>query len=178
MENLKWYPFVYEGSETNVEITEFGNIRRIEKSWHGKGKGSKRIFYGEVNTNNKKLQTSGYCSIGIAIKTIGSKYLLVHQIMAIHFLNYKLGNRQLVIDHIDSNKTNNSIKNLRIVTARENSSKEVSIRSGLPTGVRFHNKWFESNIRINGKAKYIGKFYTKEEASDAYQKELSILKIT
>jgi hypothetical protein len=32
MENLKWYPFVYEGNETNVEITEFGNIRRIEKS--------------------------------------------------------------------------------------------------------------------------------------------------
>lgn len=175
MENLKWYPFVYEGNETNVEITEFGNIRRIEKPWHGKGKGSKSIFYGEVNTENKKLQSSGYCSIGIAIKGFGSKYLLVHQIMAIHFLNYKVGERKLVIDHIDSNKTNNSIENLRIVTMRENSSKEVTIRSGLPTGVHRYDKWFHANIKINGKTKYLGKFNTKEKASDAYQKALKDL---
>lgn len=177
MENLKWYPFVYEGNETNVEITEFGNIRRVEKSWHGKGKGCKSIFYGEVNTENKKLLPSGYFSIRIAIKGFGSKYFLVHQIMAIHFLNYKICTRKLVIDHIDSNKTNNSIKNLRVVTNRENSSKEKTIKSLLPVGVCYDKrvKRFRAQITINGKVIYLGKFYRKEEASDAYQKALKNL---
>ena len=175
MENLKWYPFVYEGNETNVEITEFGNIRRIEKSWHGKGKGSKSIFYGDVNTENKKLQTSGYFSIGIAIKNVGSKYLLVHQIKAIHFLNYKLGNRKLVIDHIDSNKVNNCLNNLRVVSMRENSSKEVTIKSGLPTGVRKKGNSYESNIKINGKTVYLGSFKNIDLASKSYQNALNKL---
>ena len=84
------------------------------------------------------------------------------------------------MDHIDSDKLNNNVNNLRLVTNRENVSKERTFKSGLPTGVYFHkrNKKYESQIRINGKKKYLGSFNTIEEASNAYQNKLKEISIT
>lgn len=77
------------------------------------------------------------------------------------------------VDHIDNNPLNNNVTNLRVITKRENSSKD---RKGISkyTGVTFNkksNKW-RSQIWINGKNKTLGSFDDELEAHRAYQKEL------
>lgn len=83
----------------------------------------------------------------------------------------------MVIDHIDSDVLNNHPDNLRLVTHRENCSKERTARSGLPVGVSYmqNKKQYRARIIVNHKEKHIGVFPTPEQASAAYQKALKQL---
>ena len=33
MEKIKWYPFFYNGIETNIEVSKCGRVKRVNKSW-------------------------------------------------------------------------------------------------------------------------------------------------
>ena len=68
------------------------------------------------------------------------------------------------LDHIDTNKSNNSITNLRILTHQEN------LFNTNAKGYYYHkktNKWV-SMIGINYTQKNLGYFNTEEEARNAY----------
>jgi len=75
------------------------------------------------------------------------------------------------IDHIDHDRTNNKINNLRDVTHNEN-SKNLSIsplnKSGF-TGICWCNTYmrWHARIYVNGKSIHIGYFLNKEEAINA-----------
>jgi hypothetical protein len=171
MENLGWHPFYYNGLETNIEATKCGRIRRIQTDWMKR----KLNNLGEVDFSKTKLQKDGYKIIGVQIKGNASKPILVHQIIAIIFLNHKINGNNLVIDHLNSIKTNNMVENLRIITQRENLSKERSVKSGLPTGVNFikRNNCFCSSIMIKGKRIFLGYFKDINLATQAYQNALN-----
>ena len=68
------------------------------------------------------------------------------------------------IDHINRNKYDSRIDNLRSVTRSEN-------KQNIPCKGYYWsksaNKW-QVGIRINNKTKYIGLFKTEQEASKAY----------
>ena len=72
------------------------------------------------------------------------------------------------VDHIDNNRTNNHITNLRWATNKENNqnaSLSGKNKSGVK-GVSFHlktQKW-AANITINGKQICLGYFINKDEA--------------
>lgn len=85
-----------------------------------------------------------------------------------------VGRKADVVDHIDSNRANNECDNLQVVSKRYNSSREKSLKSGLPTGVVWHKRYkkYMAYIKINGKTKFIGYYKTSEEASLSYQKKL------
>lgn len=71
------------------------------------------------------------------------------------------------IDHIDGNRLNNKIDNLRDVTNQQNSWNNTKAK-----GYFWHkptNK-FRAQIGINGKVKYLGFFQTEQEARNAYLK--------
>lgn len=76
-----------------------------------------------------------------------------------------------VIDHIDGNKENNSINNLRSVTQKTNIENLKKARKHNSTGLlgvfRSKNK-FQSRIGVNGVGIYLGRFLTKELAHEAY----------
>lgn len=81
------------------------------------------------------------------------------------------------LDHIDGNKKNNSILNLRDVDRKTNSTNErVARKSNLSSGLlgvtwdKVNKKWV-SQIMVNGKNKKIGRFATKEQAHLAYLEE-------
>ena len=75
------------------------------------------------------------------------------------------------IDHIDGNKSNNKIENLRDVTAQENQWNRTTAKGYVWKKNR--NK-FESQISINGKTKFLGSFQTEQEARNSYLKAKEI----
>lgn len=97
-----------------------------------------------------------------------------HRIVwAIHF-GKDPGDMQ--IDHIDQNKQNNNILNLRLASSAANchnrklTSKIKQKKTSSYKGVYWHkprNKW-RARIVVNGKAKELGRFKTEEEAAKAY----------
>lgn len=75
------------------------------------------------------------------------------------------------IDHIDGDRSNNAISNLRLATRTQNNvnSKRPSGRSGLK-GAYLDlrtRKWY-SQIQIGGQVRYLGSFNTPEEAHMAF----------
>jgi hypothetical protein len=78
----------------------------------------------------------------------------------------------VAIDHIDGNKINNKISNLRSATYGQNlqnRSKVTNAKSGF-RGAYFHPKTknWQSKIMLNGKVKSLGYYKTPEEAHQAY----------
>jgi len=71
----------------------------------------------------------------------------------------------LQVDHINGNKLDNRIENLRKATQRQNSCNNKNVK-----GCSFHKrqkKW-NARIRINGMLKNLGSFDSKEQAREAY----------
>lgn len=174
MKKTEWHPFFYNGIETNVEVTKCGKIRKVPKYWLLRLKS-----IGEVDFDKLKLN-KGYKRITVKPKGLKIKTVRLHQILAAVFLEYEFNGYKTVIDHIDSNPLNNNIDNLRVITQRENCSKEKTIKSGLPVGVSFdksRNK-YRSCLWIGNKPIHLGRFNTIEEASNAYQDKLKEILIS
>lgn len=79
------------------------------------------------------------------------------------------------IDHINRDKTDNSINNLRIVSRSENNANRSMMRhntSGYRGVDRAHNKW-RARIMKDGVRIELGLFDDKEEAYEAYKKAFS-----
>ncbi len=101
----------------------------------------------------------GYKSIGFK-----RKYYKTHRLIFLMFEGY-FPNQ---IDHIDGNKLNNSIKNLRCATHSENQcNKRISKKntSGIK-GIDWHQrlkKW-RVQLSVNGKKKHFGLYHDIEVA--------------
>ena len=88
------------------------------------------------------------------------------------------------IDHIDGNRSNNNIKNLREATNQQNGfnrGPQKNNKLGIK-GVRKKGNKYTAAISINGKVKHLGMFFTIEEARLAREeaekklfKEFSVL---
>lgn len=108
-------------------------------------------------------------SLGDGIK---QRRFYVHQLVAMAFLGHVRDGYNKVIDHVDGNRFNNNLSNLRIVSHRDNITKRKDRRKH--TGVRENqsgNK-YTASIHINGKLTHLGSsFNTPEEASDAYKEK-------
>lgn len=73
------------------------------------------------------------------------------------------------LDHIDGNRSNNAICNLREVTPTQNAQNKHTKR-GIPMGVSWHKrtkKW-QARVMKDYKSIFLGYFDTVEEASAAY----------
>jgi len=176
---MEWKAVYYNGLETNIEVTKCGRIRKIQKDWYGKGKGSYQINYGEIDLNKLKLD-NGYLKVWVQVKGMSKKNLRVHQLVAQGFLNYEFSMYpEYVVHHKKLPKLNNHIDNLEVVTFRQNCSEERTLKSGLPVGVCYNKvaKKYQANITINLKLIHLGLFETIEEASNAYQTKLKSLSI-
>ncbi len=109
------------------------------------------------------LKADGYVRV-----RINGKMHLAHRLI---FLWHK-GYMPDQIDHIDRNRSNNKIENLREANAKQNqwnTSLRKDNKSGLK-GVSWYkpsSKWM-AQIRINGHPKSLGLFDSKDEAYLAY----------
>lgn len=76
------------------------------------------------------------------------------------------------IDHIDGNKANNRLSNLRDVSVVVNQQnikapRRTNVAGALGVGYRQGRK-YRARIRVNGSQVSLGAFATKQEAADAY----------
>lgn len=94
----------------------------------------------------------------------GNKYSRVYGHRLAWYLHYgKLPLDQ--IDHIDGDKSNNRISNLREVNNQQNQWNQVNAKG-------YHwdkaTKKFKAYLKVNKKRIFIGRFKTEEEAHNAY----------
>ena len=123
------------------------------------------------NTNKVAGSTAG--NGYRAVKIGGTSYLMHRIVWALAYGEWPAS----PIDHIDGNRANNSVCNLRLVTPSQNMQNLAvtgrASASGLvgaiyvPGTSRRRERW-ESKIKVNGISKYLGSFKTPEEAQSAY----------
>mgnify|MGYP000845458502 FL=1 len=112
-------------------------------------------------------KTTGY----LRIKILGQEYQAHRLAWLITYGDWPIGE----IDHIDLDKTNNRISNLREATRSQNNQNWPALsnnKSGYK-GVSFHSKngkW-ASRIRKDGVQRSLGYFRTPQEAHEAYARE-------
>jgi hypothetical protein len=87
---------------------------------------------------------------------------------------YGILDAKMEVDHIDRNKHNNNIFNLRLVTSRQqtcNTTVYKNNKSGYK-GVRKINPYnkYQARIRVKGKAIHLGCYNTPEQAHNVYVK--------
>jgi len=129
------------------------------------------------NTCIRQLSQSktkkGYLYVTLYMNS-DKKKMRVHQLVAMAFLGHTVCGMERVIDHKDFDKTNNNVDNLRIVSARENSSRVLRKKTSKYVGVHFCkrlSKWV-SSIRIGGKKKHLGYFSCERKARLKYESSL------
>ena len=160
----------YEGF---YQVSNLGNVRSLDRVVVN-SLGYKKLLKGKILS--QKLRKDGYKRVVLCDKR-GQIEKLVHILLGICFLGHKSDGHNKIIDHKkEGDKSNNSLKNLQIITQRENASKcfDKTKTSSKYTGVSWSksvNKWY-SRIQINGKTIYLGSFTDEYEAHLAYQKKL------
>jgi len=110
---------------------------------------------------------------GYKVVTINSKSQKLHRVIWIMlFGDIPDG---FYIDHINGNKIDNRLENLRLATNSQNQQNRPAPKNSTSgyRGVTWHkqvNKWM-ARICIKGERKTIGFFDTAEDAYEAYKKE-------
>jgi hypothetical protein len=114
---------------------------------------------GWVIIENKE-NGAGYNSISCRVKNYSR-----HRIIGYVFLGLDIDDLKSCIDHIDRNKLNNSLINLRIVSHQQNCFNMSNVK-GYSWDKR--SKKFQSYIKLNGKKSHLGYFNNEEDAQNAY----------
>ena len=103
---------------------------------------------------------------GYIIVTVSKVQYLAHRIA---WLLYHGTWPTKFIDHINGNRSDNRIENLREADSSINAQnvRVARCRSGL-LGVRIRKGRYEANISVGQRSIYLGRFDTAEEAHSAY----------
>jgi hypothetical protein len=148
----------------DYEISNYGRVKSFKKN-------TEKILKSHPNEK-------GYYNIDLYLNN-KRKTIRIHKLVSEYFLNHKgNGTMELVIDHIDNDKSNNRADNLQIITNRENSSKTINKKLGKTSskyvGVTYskHNKRWIAQIQINKKHIHLGCFINEYDAYLMYQKKL------
>jgi len=111
----------------------------------------------------KYVDGRGYNRLHLSFNGKLKKYA-VHRIIAYTYLGLDIENPKQIIDHIDRNKKNNNVTNLRVVTNQENMFNTNA--KGYTWNKR--KKKFQAQICVNGKKIHLGYFDKEEDAREAY----------
>lgn len=156
---------------TFVKDSEYANMSLLEAAHY-------RYEYKDGNLYHKTdvltVAKAGECvsrvnSAGYIVVGLKGKQYLAHRIV---FLMHH-GYLPKLLDHIDGDKTNNRVENLRECTYSQNNC-NIPIRSDNKSGhkgVFFRkdtNKW-SARIHYNGCSKSLGCFLNKDDAVAAYR---------
>ena len=162
----------YEGM---YQVSNLGRVRSLDRETPDK-RGHMRRIKGGIKTPTPDKR--GYQYLILYKGHRQPERIQVHQLVAMAFLGHTRDDRNIVVDHIDNDPTNNHLSNLQIVTQRYNSTKDKSNSSSKYTGVTWNkncNKW-QAGIRQVGRGSvYLGLYVNELDASKAYNKSLEAI---
>jgi len=147
-----------------VDVIGYEGLYKINQAGEVFGVKRQKIMKPRVRT--------GYYFVTLCKDSKHHKNYCIHRLLALHFLPNPLNLPE--IDHIDRNRLNNSLNNLRWVTHRDN-----MLNRGLVTTSGEHHinttlyDTFQVKIRIN-KKNYYKSFKTLEEAIVARDNRLKV----
>lgn len=123
-----------------------------------------------LRTRKATNRVGSYNQYGYLIITVFCRKYAAHR-LAWLYMHGEFPNG--VIDHIDGNKTNNAISNLRVVTQAINVQNRRKAGKASTTGILgagwdSRTNSFKSRIQLGGKSIWLGRFKTAREAHQAY----------
>jgi hypothetical protein len=146
-----------------VKMTD---IAALAREWFKYEDG--KLFWAKDKTNGIKAGNEAGCihaASGYRVVRLAGKLYKTHRLIW-YIFNGCPGT--LVIDHIDGDKLNNKIENLRAVTQKVNSRNRKD-KSEPYTGVTYvtSRQRYVAQITVNYKNLYLGSFKTLAEAQEA-----------
>lgn len=154
------------GFEGMYQISDLGRVKSLDRIVtykdgfrKYKGRGLKLQSGGEGYLKIELYKNNSYCRFS------------VHRLVMLAFE----GDSDLVVDHINSIRSDNRLVNLRYLSHRDNVSRGMVNKTSQYTGVSWDKdkqKW-RAYLRINTKGYSLGTFNLEEEAHQAYQKSLA-----
>lgn len=165
-----WLPV--KGYEGLYDVSNMGNVRSIERmTFRKNGKQN-----GTVRSKILKplIDQNGYCRVRLYLDYKWTQFR-VHRLVMIAFVE----DSDLSVDHINSDKKDNRLSNLRYLSQRRNNieARKKMKSSSSHIGVslcKVTGKW-RSNITINGKQKSLGRFENEIDASKKYQEHIILI---
>ena len=137
----------------DYEVSNYGNVRKVST-----GEDIKQSIYKEYLRVDLFKNWGRYDMV--------QKTIDVHRLVALAFIPNPINKR--IVDHIDRDKLNNHIANLRWATHSENGMNRRAPKNNTSgqTGVQYmqKSKNWKVIIAINGKNKHIGCYTTFDEA--------------
>lgn len=117
------------------------------------------------------INTNGYYRVGLS-KDNKSKHFRVHRLVAKHFIGEQETSERKFINHIDSDRSNNTLINLEWVTSMENQCHGYKNKktSSQYSGVSHWNGYWRARITVDGKPIDLSTYKTEEEAYMARKK--------
>jgi hypothetical protein len=155
------------GYEGFYQASNLGRIKSLSRLINRSRGGKQRLKESILKTSICK---SGYATVALSAYGI-ARTKHVHRLIASAFF----GESTLVIDHINQNRADNRLINLRYCTQRDNLGfNRPSL--GVSINPPVYKKRFRARIRINDSLKSLGSFHTKIEAQNVYLQAKSNLK--
>jgi hypothetical protein len=152
-----------EGYEGMYQVSNLGRVKSLPRPYRTKEKILKGGF-----------DTGGYPHVALR-KDNKLQVVRVHVLVAKAFLGHEPCGHQVVVDHLDDDKTNNRVSNLNLTTQRDNCSRRGG--SSKYAGVYFfkRDKNWRAYIDIDGKREQLGTYPTEDEAYQARLQKLATL---
>jgi len=168
------------GYEGYYQVSDLGRVKSLERVVM---RSNGRPYKVKEKLLKPSTNSCGYFIVSLHLNN-SQKSFSIHKLVAMAFLGNTTIGSDRVVDHIDRNKLNNKLSNLRIVTNRQNhknsewaensSSKYHGVCAG-GTYACGTTRW-KAQIRHNLERFHLGCFKEEIEAHKAYQKALKQIK--